>query len=455
MNLPPSAIDSFHQGSAHLAARRLAEAEAAFRQAVNEAPAFAEAQANLALALEWQGKQDEAETAYRAALQANPAVARTHLNFGALLARRGRFDEAEASYRQAIALAPQVPAGWSNLGVLYASIKREEEAEQCHRTALTLDPDYASARFNLAYLLLRQGRFPEGWTALEARDWYAPLAGLLACPRWQGEPLSRKSLLIGCEAGHGDMIQFVRYPPMLKALGAARVAILCHPGLAPLFATAPGIDQAIPLDQPLPSWEWDCWVPPLSLPGLFNTTLSSIPATLPYLFPDPARVAALAGRLPREGLRVGLVWRGNPNFENDADRSLPGLASLQALASVPGIRFVSLQKGTGEDEAENPPMDFPVLNGAPMLNDFADTAALITGLDLVITVDTAVAHLTGALGKPCWILLPWYQTDWRWLDGRDDSPWYPHVVRLFRQTARGEWAPVVERIAAALAEFVA
>jgi hypothetical protein len=331
-------------------------------------------------------------------------------------------------------------------------MKREEEAERCYRTAMNLDDGYAKARFNLSYLLLRQGRFEEGWRCLEARDSYAALAAHLACPRWQGEALSGKSLLIGYEAGHGDMIQFCRYAAVLKAQGALSITIICHPALKTLFATLDGVDTIISLDEQIPTSDWDFWTPLFSIPYHCKTRSDSIPAAIPYLHAAPQHIARWASILPADGLRVGLAWKGNPQFENDADRSLPGLDVLAPLSTVAGVRFISLQKGAGEDEARR--AGFPVLHLGSRMKNFADTAAIVANLDLVICVDTALAHLAGALGKPCWVLLPDYKADWRWLTGRTDSPWYPGAVRLFRQPAMGNWTAVIAEVRSALERLV-
>ncbi|MRR49734.1 MAG: tetratricopeptide repeat protein [Rhodocyclaceae bacterium] len=428
-------------------------AEACFRDAIHRAPDFAEAHANLALLLDRGGQVVEAESHYRHAIALNDGLVRVHLNLGALLAGSKRFEEAEAAYRRVLTLDPGHPGAWSNLGALLACVKREQEAEDCYRQALALVPDHVNARFNLAYLLLRQGRYPEGWVCLESRDWYGSLAEHFPCPRWQGEPVAGKSLLIGLEAGHGDMIQFCRYAALLKEQGAVRVDVVCHPGLKLLLQTLDGVDDAISVSEELPVRHWDYWVPPLSLPLRCDTRLDTIPAHLPYLAADTRRMAHWAPLLPQQGLRVGLVWKGNPRFENDIDRSLPGLDTLAPLGSVAGVRFVSLQKGAGEQEAAVPPPGLNLTDLGALIDDFSDTAAIVAQLDLVICVDTAVGHLAGALGKPVWVLLPWYKTDWRWLATGESSPWYPGVMRLFRQDAMGDWEPVVERVAGELARF--
>ncbi|MDD5248566.1 MAG: tetratricopeptide repeat-containing glycosyltransferase family protein [Rhodocyclaceae bacterium] len=445
----------FFEGNRRMADGDFSGAESCLREALRIAPDLAEAHGNLGFLLDRRGAAEEAERCHRRSIALNPAYAQTHLNLGVNLAQRKHFDAAEKAYREALRLNPQSAAAWSNLGVLCACMKREREAEQCYRTAMALDADYANAIFNLSYLLLRQGRFEEGWRCLEARDWYAVFADRLACPRWRGESLAGKSLLITFEAGHGDMIQFCRYAATLKGQGAASITVICHPALKTLFATLAGADEVVDFDEPLPPTHWDFWTPPLSLPHYCDTRLDSIPAALPYLRADADRAARWAPQLPPDGVRVGLVWKGSTNFENDVDRSLPSLDMLAPLGQVAGVRFVSLQKGAGEDEARQPPDGLAVVDLGSRVGDFADTAAIVANLDLVISVDTAVAHLAGALGKPCWVLLPDYKTDWRWLTGRSDSPWYPDVMRLFRQAKAGNWVPVIAEVRTALESFVA
>ena len=437
----------YAEAARHLQAGDYARAEEGLRLALADDPGYAPAHGNLGYLLARRGQLEQAEAAYRRCLDLDPHLAEIELNRGAVLARMKRLQQAEAAYRRAIALRPALPSAWSNLGACYAGMQREGEAEQCCRQALALDPGHAPARFNLSYVLLRQGRFEEGWAAFEARNWYAALAAQLPCPRWHGEDLQGKRVLVAYEPGQGDMIFFARYAQVLKRRGAAYTTLICHPALQTLFAGLEGIDRVIPINASFDAGQFDCWTALASLPYHELTRVDSIPARLPYLRVDPARVRAWAGQLPA-GPRVGLVWQGNPLFENDADRSLAALQTLAPVLAVPGINFISLQKGAGENEA-----GAPVLNLGPQLTDFADTAALIMNLDLVISVDTAVAHLAGALGKPCWLLLPDYQADWRWFAGRQDSPWYPGVMRLFRQARGGGWEGVIDEVAAALAQW--
>ena len=440
----------FYEGTRLMKAGDAAGAEACFGLAVKTAPDFAEAYANLGLLLDQRGETETAEMCYRLSIEIDPSYSETHLDLGALLVGKKRFVEAEAAYRQAIAINPDSPFAWSNLGVLYACMKREAESEQCYRKAMELDSGYAMARYNLSYLLLRQGRFEEGWHCLEARNWYAAWAAKLECPRWQGEPVAGKSALIGYEPGHGDMIQYCRYAAVLKVQGAMAITLVCHPALKTLFTTVEGVDNVLSFDDQLSSSAFDFWTPPLSIPYHCKTRLESIPAKIPYLRASASDVEKWDALLPRGGLRVGLVWKGNPLFENDADRSLLSLEVLAPLGTVEGVSFISLQKGAGENEALHPPAGLRLTHIGTQLTDFADTAAAIASLDLLICVDTAVAHLAGALGKSCWIMLPDYKTDWRWMTERTDTPWYPGVMRLFRQSTMGDWSSVVAEVRAAL-----
>ena len=456
--LAASAENLFFEGNRHMAGGDAAQAEACFREALRLAADFAEAHANLGWLRAQTGFPVDAEAHYRQSITCNPDIGQVHLNLGALLADQKRFAPAEAAYRQAIALLPEAAAPWSNLGALQACQKREVEAEESYRRAIALDADYRLAYFNFSYLLLRQGRFAEGWRCLEARKWYDRLESVLACPRWQGEALDGKALLIGIEAGHGDMIQFCRYAAVLKARGAAKITVICHPALKTLFLTLAAVDRVVAIDEPLPASDWDFWTPPLSIPYHCQTRIDSIPASLPYLHASPEQIARWAAPLRAHGaareLRVGVAWKGNPRFENDADRSLPDLSVLAPLGAVAGVRFFSLQKGAGEDETACLPADLPLVNLGPQILDFSDTAGIIEHLDLVICVDTAVGHLAGAMGKACWVLLPDYKADWRWLTGRSDSPWYPTVMRLFRQPRMGDWTTVIAEVRSALQGLV-
>jgi Flp pilus assembly protein TadD len=438
--------------------KRYTEAEQCYRQALSLNPSSAEAYTNLGLLLASRKDFAQAEQCHNIALSLAPESAEIHVNLANFLASQERTEEAEHVYRQAIVLQPDSAAALSNYGVLLAYACRDEEAEQCFRQALAVTPDYQLARLNLAMLLLAQGRLEEGWRYHEARyhlDLPDPDAPLPTLPyrQWQGESLIGKSLLVWPEQGHGDLIQFCRYLPLLKEQGTAHITLVCRPTLVELMRTLAGVDRVVSLDD-LGSLQdhVDYWTLPMSLPLHCHTTLATIPIRIPYLQAPAARLAAWSSRLPPSmgKLRVGLVWRGNPMHANDAKRSLPGLSALAALWAIPCVQYFSLQVGTSvvTDASEVG----EIVDLGSQIGDFADTAAILQHLDLLITVDTAVAHLAGALGTPCWVMLPAYRTDWRWLRERTDSPWYPDTMRLFRQAPQQDWGAVVAQVAAALAE---
>jgi len=434
---------------------RLAEAEAAFRAALAHQPDYAEALHNLGAVLVNLRRLDEAASVCRRAVALRPGHAEGFFNLGNALKDAGRHEEAAAAFRQAVALKPGYAEAYNNLGFLAMAGKRYAEAEQAYRQALALRPGYLGAGFNLALLLLLLGRFSEGWPLFEIRHHpekanRTSIPPVLPFPPWQGEALDGKRLLVWHEQGFGDDIQFCRFIPALKARGAAAVGLVCKPPLLPLLASLEGVDAVYPLQAGQAFPGYDYWVLPMSIPLHYGLTLANLPAALPYLHALPERVEQWRGRLPAGRPRVGLVWKGFSGHENDACRSLDSLATLAPLWSVPGLSFVSLQKEAGEEEARKPPPDQPLTHLGSEIEDFADTAAIVVQLDLIICVDTAVAHLAGALGKPCWVLLPDVQTDWRWLDGREDTPWYPKVLRLFRQGPSESWAEVISRVVEAL-----
>lgn len=433
------------------------EAQQHYLQALALKPGYVDAWCNLGLLLGERRQWRDAEQCLRHAITLSPDRAKLHANLGSLLLDMGQTEAAEAAVRHAIKLAPASAQAWSNLGVLLSNDGREDEAETCFRQAIALNPESPLARFNFAQQLLIQGRFAEGWAYYEARfdpnlHSQTTFVPRLPIPRWQGEPLVGKSLLVWMEQGFGDEIQFCRYLPLLKAQGVAQITLVCHPPLKALLETLEGVDTVLAVDDEETDVKpHDCWTFLLSLPHFFRTDLDNIPARLPYLAVPEAARAKWAGRLPQDGHKVGLVWLGNPRHLNDHERSLPGLAALAPLWEVPGVHFYSLQKG--RDEAPDLPGQ-PIVNLGPELADFADTAAVVAQLDLVICVDTAVAHLAGALGKPCWVLLPAFKTDWRWLQKRPDSPWYPGVLRLIRQPQRGNWTVAIQEARDSLRRWV-
>jgi tetratricopeptide (TPR) repeat protein len=387
----------------------------------------------------------------------DPANAHICNNIGAAMRKLMRHEAALAQFERALALRPDFMPALSNKASVLNELERFDEALAVYRQIKAIDPDDADADWNAAHIQLLHGEFEAGWSGWETR-WRIPsLPGTAAYPKfsqpmWRGErDIAGKTVLVCADEGLGDTIQFVRYVPMLAALGA-RVILLAQEPLYPLLSRLPGVAQCLPnMRGGLPAFDLHC--PIMSLPAAFATTSDSIPAQVAYVPPpDPARMQAWDDRLGgHEQLRVGLVWSGNPRQANNHKRSIP-LRVLSRLLDADAT-FVSLQK-------DPMPGDRVVLRELPALadvsaelTDFAETAALISRLDLVITVCTSVAHLAATLGRPTWILLPTV-ADWRWLRGRDDSPWYPSV-RLFRQTTTGDYAGVAERVRTELQTLVA
>ena len=399
--------------------------------------------ANLGAALRVAGREAEAEAALRAALALDPGQVDAASNLGALLHGQGRHAAAVACLERARTLAPDQASVLINLGVARKDRGELEAALDCLRRAVAVAPDNAEAHWNLAVALLTAGRFEEGWREFEwrfRRPGFPP--DPVRGPRWTGGEAAGLTLLVHAEQGRGDTLQFARYVPLLAARGA-RVVLACQPELARLLSGLEGVDAVVPFGGSPPPTDAHC--PIMSLPLALGTGGDLLADRVPYLTADPAEVAAWRARLPEARLRVGLVWSGSPANPVDARRSLR-LAELAPLAAVPDVAFVGLQKGPAAAEA--PPPGMAWTDASAGLGDFADTAALVSALDLVVTVDTAVAHLAGALGRPVW-LLNRYDGCWRWMKDGAGSAWYP-ALRQFRQPEPGAWAPAVAAAAAAL-----
>jgi tetratricopeptide (TPR) repeat protein len=433
-------------------AGHLAEAEAAYVRLMQTEKSNALVYNNFANLLRQTRRAEQAEIHYRRALELWPDSADILNNLGSVLEDLYRLTEAELAFRRALALKPDFAAAHCNLGALLEKLDRFTEAEAVYRHALALNPDLAAAQFNLGTLLLAQGRYADGWKHYEARREVYEEHGLLPFPRWNGERLEGKSLLLLPEQGYGDTIQFVRYASLLKGQGLAKLSLVCSHAMLPLLQTVAGVDALI--TEPGALRPHDYWSSPLSLPYGFGTTLETIPARIPYMGVLAACLEKWRARLPAEGVRVGIVWKGNPEHLNDANRSLTHFSDLSALWAVPGVQFISLQKGQGENEPNACVERQPAIALGHEIRDFGDTAGIVAQLDLVICVDTSIAHLSGALGIPCWVLLPKLGLDWRWLMQGDGSPWYPKSMRLFRQSASGGWPEVIQNVATALSDWV-
>ena len=442
-------------------------------------------------ALAYLKRYEESEESFRAAVRLMPGSPSAHNGLGAALARLGREDEAVACYHRALGLAPGMAEAWNNLGRLHRfigdeeglaaldqairlrpdfaeahnnraqvlnSLRRFDEAMVACERALAINPDHVDARKNRAMIRLVQGDYLRGWPEFHCRFQLDDLP-MPAFPRplWRGEPLEGKTILLWAEQGVGDLFQFLRFVKPVKERGAAEVILRCQESLFSVVQTCPGIDRLVSRVEVGPGSGFDYHAPMMDLPAVLGTTVETIPAAIPYLSAQPSRVEHWRDRLANlPGFTVGVVWQGNAANLVDGSRSFP-LAWLEPLARVEGVRLVSLQKGPGAEQVGELNGRFRIVDLGDDLDAgpgaFVDTAAIMTCLDLVVTADTATGHLAGALGVPVWVALS-TAADWRWLDGRDDSPWYPSA-RLFRQAKGGAWGPAFDRMAEALAERVA
>jgi tetratricopeptide (TPR) repeat protein len=439
--LPSDGVAAFNLGCALQAAGDGAGAEAAYRDALKLLPGHVPAQGNLSRVLQDAGRLEEAADILAAAVHAAPQDAALWRNFGLLLRELSRFDAAEHAFRQEVALAPSADA----LACLANTLRdqgRLGDAEAACRAAMAAEPDHREAHISLALTRLLAGDLVAGWPdfawrgAAEAAR--ARIAALVAAPPWRGEALDGM-LLIYAEQGAGDFVQFSRF--VARAAALARGVVLVVPGaLRRLALSVPGATLVVTHDEAIPRCAACC--ADLDLPGIFGVSVNEVAVPVPYLVADAGDIAAWRGRLAGlPGRRVGIAWAGNKAYFHDRQRSIPAQA-LTALADLPGSSFVSLQPGAAA------PAALRAADWTDELTDFADTAALIYSLDLVIAVDSAVAHLAGALGKPVW-LLNRYAPDWRWGLGSDGSAWYP-TLRQFRQPAPGDWAAVLANVRDAL-----
>ncbi len=452
VTLRPNYPEAFrNRGRALQQLERPAEALASYDQALALSPSYLEALNGRTVALLKLRRLEEALANCDRTLVLKPDHAEACNDRGVILQEMKRFDEALASYGRAQTLKPGFAEAIYNAGVVLQQLKRLDEALAHFDRAHALKPDFADAHCHGALLRLLTGDFERGWIQSEWR-WKSASSGLVrrpfAQPLWLGgETIDGKTILLHSEQGYGDTIQFCRYVALVAARGA-RVILQVEEPLRQLMSGLAGVSQCISKDEALPDFDLHC--PLLSLPLAFGTRLETIPSATSYLrVPAQARDwRAQLGLSPRP--RIGLAWSGNPQHQRDAERSI-AFARLSPLFDVTAS-FVSLQRDVRAGDQAALKARIGILNLGPSLENFADAAALVANLDLVITVDTGVAHLAAALGRPVWMLLP-FVPDWRWLLDRDDTPWYP-TMRLFRQSARGDWDNVIARVAMALRAVV-
>jgi tetratricopeptide (TPR) repeat protein len=438
-----------HLAGILVAQKKYDEAAQCFRQMLELQPDNAIAHMNLGIVLAQQGKLAEAVASCRRSVELRPDDAEAHNALGAALAHSGELDEAVAEYRQAVARAPHFAKAWCNLGVVLKRQNRLEESDACCRRAIEIDPDYAGAHHALAIALLLRGQFEEGWPEHEWRSTRMQLKDVLPKPAWTGEALPRGTIVLFSEQGLGDAMQFVRYAQQVKRL-VGTVVVECQPQLAELLARCPGVDAVLRREAPLV--EHDVYAQMLSLPNIFHTSLDSIPTGIPYLHPPEQLVERWRAELSSEpAFKIGIAWQGSPGNEFDQARSFR-LDQFARIAALDGVRLYSLQAGPGSEQLADFHPERAIVDFGDRLGDFANTAAIVRNLDLVITCDSAPAHLAGGLGVPVWVLIA-AVPDWRWMMDREDSPWYP-TMRLFRQSRGENWSDVFERIGNELAGLI-
>jgi Flp pilus assembly protein TadD len=419
----------------------------ALQKAVALDPDNAEFHNNLGIACQIQGAVKTAAAHFGRALELAPGFAQAHYNLGFLLQTTQSVRRAVPHYEKAIGLKPDFFNAHNNLAVSLHELGEFRRARVHYDRAVGLDPASADARWNRSMLLLLNGEFEEGWREFEYRltqsGWATNYPYRHTKPRWNGNPVKGQRLLIHDEQGFGDTLQFIRFLPLAKRC-AGRLVFETRPPLVPLLRGFPGIDEIVARTATRPpEVAFDFYAPLLSLPQLFGTGLQNIPFPEGYLQAHPAKTDYWRKKIGAGGLKVGIVWAGNPEHKNDRNRSCD-LGHFKTLMDLKGVRFFSLQKNVSPTDWQTIVFPYRLEDCGKELDDFSDTAGLVDHLDLIISVDTAIVHLAGAMGKPAWVVLPCVP-DWRWLHGRSDSPWY-RSLRLFRQRTPGDWRTVFQTI---------
>ncbi len=425
----------------------LNEAIGCYKKALEIEPDYAEACFNMGNAYLKLDRNHKAISSFKQVIKIKPDHSASYYNMGEAYHSLELLDKAISCYQNAVQLKPYYTEAYDNMGKTYQDMGMLDKAISCYQKTLDIEPKNADTRFDRSLALLLKGNFQEGWKEYEWRfhrsGWKKTYPYRFDKPRWDGSPFSGKRLFVHAEQGLGDTIQFVRYLPIVKNLGGDVIFEVREP-LRRLFQDLPGIDKLVEWSSVKKTdMEFDYYIPLLSIPGLFGTTELTIPPKVPYIYANPTDIDSWQNHLRGPNLKVGLVWAGSPTNTDDRNRSCD-LKNFFKLSQIPGVKLYGLQKGekiTQVDELSNGTV---VTNFGGKLKDFADTAGLIETLDLLISVDTAAAHLAGAMGKPVWILLP-FAPDWRWRLKRKDSPWYP-TMRLFRQPSRGNWEAVFQRV---------
>jgi Tfp pilus assembly protein PilF len=449
--LPSDFQSAFAAAVAHQQAGDVEAAVKLYRRAIELDPRNGDAHNNLAILLAGQDKLLAGVVCLKRAARVAPSSAIVFANLGNYLRQLGRFEEASIALKRALELAPDSPGVLYRFGLLLDELGDGEQAIAYFDRAIDAQPDSVDMLWTRALTQLRLGDFARGFAGYEIRFRRKQTAlGYFTMPHWTGESLAGRTVLVHTEQGFGDTLQFIRFMPVLAARDA-RVLFSCPPEMMRLMVGFPGVAQSLVHGAPMPGVV-DFHVPILSLPHWLGTTLETIPRTVPYLAPPAGVAGPPVPRPPGTKLAVGIAWAGNPKHMNDANRSM-ALEHFSALSDLEGVELYSLQTGARAADLAALGFDAWVHDLGPGLADFADAAAAMMKLDLVVSIDSAPVHLAGALGRPAFVLLP-AKPDWRWLRGRDDSPWYP-TLRLFRQSAPADWKSVMQRVRAATAEMAA
>ncbi len=450
---PDSEVLQNNLGTALKGLRQFNDAAECYRNAIALKPDYAEAHNNLGTISLEQKEFHKAVDCYKRAIELKPDYAMAYSNLGMVWRELGKLDASIESCSRAIKVDPNCAEAHNNIGTSLQERGQLDEAIISYKRAISLKPDYALAHMNNAIALLLAGNFKDGWQEYEWRlHIRRHISETPEKTLWDGLCLSGKSILVYVEQGFGDTIQFARYLPMVRARGG-RVVLECQKELIRLLRGFSGIDELIEYTPVRKSVApFDVHVPLLSLPGIFGTTLETVPADIPYIKVDSTLSMEWYKKFNKnKDLKVGIVWSGNPENANDRNRSC-SLTDFAVLGDIPGTTFYTLQKGAAAVEASHPPEGMVIVNLEKDLRDFVDTAAVIANLDLVISIDTAVVHLAGAMGKRVWNLLP-FTPAWRWLQYRDVSPWYP-TMRLFRQSHPNDWLGLFQLVKRELSEFL-
>lgn len=466
VELEPADVESCRRlGDIFFDRRNWDVAEKCFRQALSQPgeefdrQSRLELMSRLGIACIKQEKLGEAAATYREILELAPEMSEIHSNLAFVFERQGNLHDALAAGLRAVEQKPTYAEGHNNLGVAYRALHRLEDAATAFARAAQLKPDFALARFNLGTVQLMRGDYRPGWDGYEFRNLTLETPPRqFAVLRWDGKPIPGQTLLVHTEQGYGDTIQFARFLAQAKERSQARIILEGPAALLPLLHGIAGADRVVEAERESPAV--DCEIPLPSLPRVLGVELATLPAHVPYLTVPEDRQLLWRDRLAAiekswestASLKIGIVWAGNPAQQQDVVRSC-ALSDLAPLGEIPGIRWFSLQKGIDEAAIRNVwPSQTPLAVLDPLLTDFADTAAVLCQLDLLISVDTSVAHLAGALGRPCWTLLC-HTPDWRWQLDRPDSAWYP-TMKLFRQPLWGDWGAVMKTVGDELKRLV-